>query len=153
MQLEGLGIILILVILLLALLVLEIILVGGANNKVLLAQITTNGSFCGVFNLQVFNGGDQAQNQYLSALGFCSTPGEVFGCTNPAATNYDPLATQDDFSCTLPCSVALVVESIISPSCFGGDDGYLNITSTGVQGSDDYYLGETDTAPTNSESQ
>lgn len=122
---------------------------GGANNKVLLAQITTNGSFCGVFNLQVFNGGDQAQNQYVSAIGFCSTPDEVFGCTNPAATNYDPLATQDDFSCTLPCAVALVVESVVSPSCFGDDDGSLNITATGVQGSDDYYLGETDTVPSN----
>lgn len=122
---------------------------GGANNKILLAQITTNGSFCGVFNLQVFNGGDQAQNEYVNGLGFCSTPGEIFGCTNPLATNYDPTATQDDFSCTLPCTLELVVESIVSPSCNGDNDGSINVTATGVQGSDDFYLGETDTVPSN----
>ena len=122
---------------------------GGANNKVLLAQITTNGTFCGVFNLQVFDGGDQTQNQYVNALGFCSTAGEIFGCIDPAATNYDPTATQDDFSCTLPCALELVIESVVSPSCNGDNDGSINVTATGAQGSDDYYLGETDTVPTN----
>ena len=31
-----------------------------------------------------------------------STSGNVFGCTDPTATNYDPLATDDDGSCIYP---------------------------------------------------
>ena len=30
----------------------------------------------------------------------------VYGCTDPAATNYDPAATNDDGSCILSCTVA-----------------------------------------------
>lgn len=122
---------------------------GGADNKVLLAQITTDGSFCGVFNLQVFNGGLQTNNEYVNALGFCSTPGEIFGCTNPAASNYDPTATQDDYSCVLPCTLELVIESVTTPTCNGDNDGSITVTATGAQGSDDYFLGELDTIPSN----
>ena len=84
---------------------------GGADNKVLLAQITTNGSFSGVFNLQVFNGGDQSLNEYVNGLGFSTDPNAIFGCMDPAASNYDPTATNDDYSCVLPCTLELVVES------------------------------------------
>lgn len=122
---------------------------GGTSNKVLLSQITTNGSFCGVFNVQAFNSGDQTQNQYVNALGFCSLENQVFGCTNPAASNYDPLATQDDYSCILPCTLELVVESITSPTCNGENNGAMVVTATGAQGSDDYYLGEDDVNPSN----
>ena len=68
---------------------------GGADNKVLLAQITTDGFFSGVFNLQVFGGGDQTNNQYNGGLGFSNDPDAIFGCTYPNASNYNPLATND----------------------------------------------------------
>ena len=122
---------------------------GGEDNKILLAQITTNGSFCGVFNLQVFNGGNQDNNEYLNGLGFCSNPGEVFGCTDENATNYDPIATVDDYSCVLPCTLELIVDSSVSPTCPGDNNGSLTISATGAQGDDYYYLGEDDETASN----
>lgn len=122
---------------------------GGDDNKVLLAQITTNADFYGVFNLQVFNGGDQALNEYVNGLCFSSDPNSVCGCTDPAASNYNPAATNDDYSCVLPCTLELVVESVVSPTCAGDNDGSLVITANGAQGSDDYYLGEDDEQPSN----
>ncbi|MAO45799.1 MAG: hypothetical protein CL823_01475 [Crocinitomicaceae bacterium] len=122
---------------------------GGADNKVLLAQITTDGSFTGVFNLQVFNDGNQAQNEYVNGLGFSNDPNAIFGCTDPNASNYDPNATNDDYSCVLPCTLDLVIENITTPTCSGDNDGSLEITATGAQGSDDYYLGEDDEQPSN----
>ena len=59
-------------------------------------------------------------------------------------TSSIPLATVDDSSCILPCTLALVVESVISPTCFGDNDGSLVITSTGAQGAHYYYIGEDD---------
>jgi hypothetical protein len=38
-----------------------------------------------------------------SSLQACQNATGVSGCTNPLATNYDPLATIDDGSCLLPC--------------------------------------------------
>ena len=122
---------------------------GGSDNKVLLAQITTDGHFSGVFNLQVFNGGDQAQNEYVNGLCFSSDPTAVCGCIDPNAENYNPEANTDDYSCVLPCTIELVVESVVSPTCAGDNDGSMVITSTGAQGSDDYYLGEDDEQPSN----
>jgi prepilin-type N-terminal cleavage/methylation domain-containing protein len=43
----------------------------------------------------VFGGAYQIGNSCVVAV--------VYGCTNPAATNYNPLATSDNGSCTLPC--------------------------------------------------
>ena len=39
---------------------------------------------------------------YLDSVYFGTASGTIFGCTNPTATNYDPLATVDDGSCTYP---------------------------------------------------
>ena len=122
---------------------------GGDDNQVLLAQITTDGSFTGVFNVQVFVGGDQDNSAYYTGVGFSTDPNDVFGCVDELATNYDELATVDDFSCTLPCSLALVVDSLYTPTCYGDNDGSLFISSTGAQGADDYYIGVADTIPSN----
>ena len=122
---------------------------GGDDNQILLAQITTDGSFTGVFNVQVFVGGDQDNSAYYTGVGFSTDPNDVFGCVDELATNYDELATVDDFSCTLPCSLALVVDSLYTPTCYGDNDGSLFISSTGAQGADDYYLGVADTIPSN----
>jgi hypothetical protein len=122
---------------------------GGADNKVLLAQITTDDSFTGVFNVQIFVNGIQEDSNNYNGVGFSSDTSDTFGCTDPNASNYDATATVDDLSCVLPCSLALVVESATSPTCNGDNDGSLNITSTGAQGSDDYYFGIDDETPSN----
>ena len=122
---------------------------GGEDNKVLLAQITTDDSFTGVFNVQIFVAGEQTNTVNYNGFGFSSNPDDVFGCIHPAATNYDETATVDDFSCVLPCALELIVDSVTSPTCFGDNDGAIVITSTGAQGSDDYYLGEDYEQPSN----
>jgi len=122
---------------------------GGDDNQILLAQITTDGSFTGVFNVQVFVGGDQDNSAYYTGVGFSTDPNDIFGCVDELATNYNELATVDDFSCTLPCSLALVVDSLYTPTCYGDNDGSLFISSTGAQGADDYYIGVADTIPSN----
>ena len=122
---------------------------GGGDNKVLLAQITTDSSFTGVFNVQVFVGGDQENLIFHTGIGFSTDPNDVFGCTDVTATNFCSEATVDDFSCTLPCSLTLVVDSLYSPTCYGDNDGALFISSTGAQGADDYYLGVDDEVASN----
>ena len=122
---------------------------GGADNQVLLAQITTDDSFTGVFNVQIFVNGLQGNTNNYMGVAFSSDMNDMFGCTDPNATNYDATATVDDLSCVLPCSLALVVDSATSPTCNGDNDGSLNITSTGAQGSDDYYFGIDDETPSN----
>lgn len=122
---------------------------GGADNKVLLMQITTNGTFYGVLNIQVFNEGIQSQMYNEIGIGFSNDEDAIFGCTDPYAFNYNPDATYDDYSCVLPCSLELIVESITPPTCSGDNDGSMVITATGAQGSDDYYLGEDDDQASN----
>jgi len=122
---------------------------GGADNKVLLAQITTDDSFTGVFNVQIFVNGLQLNTTNYNGVGFSSDMTDTFGCTDPVASNYDATATVDDLSCVLPCTLTLVVESASSPTCNGDNNGSLNITSTGAQGADDYYFGIDDVTPSN----
>ena len=121
---------------------------GGDDHRVLLAQITTDAIFYGLLNVQVFVDGLQSNTTYYNGLTFSSNPADTFGCTNPNASNYDPTATVDDFSCVLPCTIAIQA-SVTSPTCFGYNDGALDITATGAQGSDYYYLGVDDDTPSN----
>lgn len=82
--------------------------VQGANseNKVLIAQLTTDGLLTFRLNLQLGGPGGEVV-QYVASNPASDqiqcdklTYGEVFGCTNSASTNYNPLATIDDCSCT-----------------------------------------------------
>lgn len=68
------------------------------NNRVLLAQVTTDGLVSGTLNTQVFVGGSSTNAQQ----GTFSFSAGVAGCTNNAACNYDASATADDGSCTFP---------------------------------------------------
>ena len=75
------------------------------NNRVLLAQLTTEGTISGVVNVQIFENGSGSNSIYLT-FGFNGvgtfTSGDVqdiLGCTNSAACNYDSSATTDDGSC------------------------------------------------------
>ena len=112
---------------------------GGDENRVLIGQITATGEVYGIFNLQVFPNGVQAEQQQSTAT-FSTNVDDVFGCTNPAATNYDVTATLDDLSCVLPCTVSLSLDNVTSPSCNGENDALIQVLASGAQGSDDYYL-------------
>ena len=72
--------------------------VGG---KVLLAQVTTDGTVTARFNLQLQTADGTNVNAEGIELVFpvAETP---TGCTDPDATNYDPAALLDDGSCTYP---------------------------------------------------
>ena len=73
--------------------------IAGADQKVLLAQLTTDGEISGQLYIQVFPNGEQSQlieNVFSFQQTSCGTP----GCTDSAACNYDGAATSDDGSCT-----------------------------------------------------
>ena len=112
---------------------------GGDDNRVLIGQITATGEVYGIFNFQIFPNGVQSEQQQSTAT-FSTNVDDVFGCTNPAATNYDVTATLDDLSCVLPCTVSLSLDNVTSPSCNGENDALIQVLASGAQGSDDYYL-------------
>jgi hypothetical protein len=115
---------------------------AGTDLKVLLAQITTDGELYGIFNVQVFANGIQANEQLASGFPFSSVEGAIFGCTDASATNYNASATIDDESCVFPCELELLEESLTlaSPVCAGGNEGIIQIEAAGAQGADDFYL-------------
>jgi hypothetical protein len=106
---------------------------AGADLKVLLAQITTDGTLYGTLNLQVFVNGVQANNQFATGLPFSSDPGAVFGCMDPDADNYNPLANTDTGGCVFPCSLALTVGSITPTSCANSANGSVSVIQSGAQ--------------------
>ena len=116
---------------------------ADADGRVLLAQITADGDIYGLFNLQIFPNGDQSASQAATAVPFSSNDMDIFGCTNPAAENYDDTATIDDLSCILPCTVELSLDNVTSPSCNGENDALIQVTATGFQGADNFYIGDT----------
>ena len=115
---------------------------GGSDNRVLLAQITATGDVYGLFNLQVFPGGIQANQQVATGVTFSTNGSDVFGCTNMAATNYNAAATVDDLSCVLPCTAAMQIDNVATPSCNGENDALIQVSASGTQGADYYFLNE-----------
>ena len=113
---------------------------AGEDNRVLLAQITTNGTISGVFNLQVFPNGSQPDDQEFDGLTFSSNPNAVFGCTDSLANNFNPEASTDDLSCIFDCSLELNLVDIIQPECFGSGNGGIELDASGVQGEDYFFL-------------
>jgi len=79
-------------------------------NRILIAQITTNGELSFELNLQLFN----PQGNAVKYVAKNPTGVEVkysgliypkvSGCTNPLACNYNPAAVDDDGSCIVPVS-------------------------------------------------
>jgi hypothetical protein len=69
--------------------------VAGADKKVLVAQLTTDGTLTGQLYVQVFPEGVGANAEYLT-LSFGSSS---CGCTDEAACNYNDGAQHDDGSC------------------------------------------------------
>lgn len=82
--------------------------VAGEDHRVLIAQLTTAGTVSGVLNAQIFGAGD-GDNDLRYAFTFAGTSwtngggeGNACGCTDSAATNYDPEADYDNGSCVYP---------------------------------------------------
>ncbi|MDG2363420.1 MAG: hypothetical protein P8L80_04890 [Flavobacteriales bacterium] len=67
------------------------------GNKVLLMQLTTDGTATGVLNLQGRDG--EGGTWRAHDLTFSTTDAQVFGCTNVDAANYSSDATYNDGSC------------------------------------------------------
>jgi SprB repeat/Secretion system C-terminal sorting domain len=108
---------------------------GGVSNKVLLAQITTDGDICGVFNLQVFPNYTSPGDPYIVQNGLefgssvtCGTP----GCTDPTALNYNSEAGYDNGLCLYDCELTADIVAQ-GPSCAGDDNGSIEVTGSGNQ--------------------
>ena len=76
-----------------------------ANMRVLVMQVTTSGSISGQINYQVFPlgvGEDQVQlSVSFDGTGTFGGGGDIEGCTDSTACNYDSDATVDDGSCLI----------------------------------------------------
>ena len=71
------------------------------DQRILIAQLTTDGIPSGVVQAQMFNHGSQSDVSKitLSFDGTSGTSSSSCGCTDPVACNYDENATEDDGSC------------------------------------------------------
>ena len=67
------------------------------GNKVLLMQLTTDGTATGVLNLQGRDG--EGGTWRAHDLTFTTKNAQVFGCTDASAANYSSAATYNDGSC------------------------------------------------------
>ena len=68
--------------------------IAGPDQRILIAQLTTDGTLSGNLNVQIFLEGD---NQFGTVYLNLDLP--VFGCTDSSACNFDPDASEDDGSC------------------------------------------------------
>ncbi len=98
--------------------------VAGDDNRVLIAQLTTDGTLTGQLYVQVFPNGVGADAEYLT-LSFgapscgCTDDSLAFDGVSYAACNYNPDASYDDGSCTYS-----EVENIDCDGvCFNDADG------------------------------
>ena len=89
--------------------------VAGDDQKVLVAQLSTDGNITGSLYVQVFPGGDSSQEILLSL----SFGNGTCGCTDETACNYDPEATNDDGSCTVvdECGVCGGLGAVYACGC------------------------------------
>lgn len=86
--------------------------IAGADNKVLVAQLTSTGVISVVLNVQY----DDVNGETSSEIGLTATfPELASGCTDPAACNYDDSAEVDDGSCYF-----------VSDTCDDGDGNTVN---------------------------
>ena len=78
--------------------------VAGADNRVLLAQLTSDGVISLDLNVQVFVAGQQADDQIADeAAELAFAP----GCSDPLACNFNAAAISNDGSCTYPASTCI----------------------------------------------
>ncbi|MDG1158311.1 MAG: T9SS type A sorting domain-containing protein [Flavobacteriales bacterium] len=108
---------------------------AGPEGRVLLGQFTTDGTFDGVMNIQVFENASQDNDFRVVGEPFSSDPTAIFGCTDETALNFDPSATVDDCTCEFPCFLN-IDEVVITPTtCANTSNGSAQIVTSGGQGS------------------
>ncbi len=107
---------------------------AGDDGKVLLGQFTTDGTFDGVMNIQVFENGSQDNEARVVGEPFSSDPNAIFGCTDETAENYDPTATVDDCTCQFPCFLNIDEVAITPTTCANTNNGSAQIITSGGQG-------------------
>lgn len=114
--------------------------VAGADLRVLVAQLTTDGVLSGIFNTQIFPNGIGANEERVTGVAFSSEGPVLQGCTDPDANNYDPDANFDDGTCVYPC--ALIINDItVTPNlCAGEMDASIVVSANGGQGNVEYQL-------------
>ena len=115
---------------------------AGDDFKVLLAQLTTAGSFTGSFNVQVFLDGVQSESTQFEGIPFSSNSGAIFGCMDMEATNYNPDATEAGETCIYPCVLELMLDNVVSNSCPGVGDGSIVVLEMGGQLGVSFGIGE-----------
>ena len=87
------------------------------QNLIFIGQFTTTGTATGVLNLQGWKNNKEGWS--LKGLRFTSNDAKVFGCTNEAASNFNPNATFDDGSCTTEAEQnVLSVDNIAAESAW-----------------------------------
>ena len=74
--------------------------------------------------------------QNTETLTFSSDVEAVFGCTDIEAINYKPAANLEDLSCIYPCALELREISVVPPTCYGENDGSIQVIATDAQGAD-----------------
>lgn len=88
----------------------------GWNGATLQIDIPALGVPLGTFTLS------EGDSEYITFGTDCGTVGEdAFGCTDPVATNFDPLATWDDGSCTYDCGCEDVEEPVCAFNSWTGE--------------------------------
>ena len=107
---------------------------AGSAMRVLLAQLTTDGDISGSFRAQVFPDGDQENDDRIDITFSMGGEGEVCGCTDQAASNYDENATSNDGSCmydVLGCTIALACNYNESATLDDGSCDFLSCLAFG----------------------
>ena len=127
---------------------------AGDDLRVLIAQITTDGNICGIFNIQCFPDYDDLNDEYILQTGFqfgttdCGTP----GCTDPTALNYNDLAEFENGLCLYECAIDYEEVTLVDPTCSYNSDGSIYFVGNGAQDYIRYYfngeiLGENGLSP------
>lgn len=108
--------------------------VAGADLKVLIAQITTDGDICGIFNLQVFPDYQGTGSPYIEQLSLqfgtvdCGLP----GCTDNTALNFNPAAGLNNGLCLYECGIS-ISSDVEAPTCATSTDGSIEFEGAGGQ--------------------
>ena len=110
--------------------------VAGEDQRVLVAQLTTDGDISGRINAQIFGDGlgandlrfsfDFEGTEWLNNGGLTNN----CGCTDATAYNYDDEADYDDGACAY-CALDITEVETMDVSCFGGSDGSVQVFATG----------------------
>ena len=93
---------------------------AGPEQEVLLAQVTSPEGVCATMNFEVNANSPEAEQFLFHEMQACSWP--YFGCTNPIATNYNPLAQVQGEDCIYSTDYGIQV--VVDYSDDGSIPGY-----------------------------